>query len=129
MPFVYNKVSYLTGGVPALIEIKWSWSGSNQTETTNFDFPCGLAIEFVTVPASSPTSLYDLVVTDAAGTDILRGMGADRSQTTAERTTIRDNGIGYPAPFSGRLTFTISNQANGSATGDVYLYVRFPDAR
>lgn len=128
MSFVYNKIASLSG-VPALLEIKWSWSGANQTETTKVDFPCGFAIEFVTVPASSPTANYDLVVTDAAGTDILRGAGADRSQTTAERAVIRDNGVGYPAPFAGVLTFTISNQANGSATGDVYLYVRFPDAR
>ncbi|KKK54249.1 hypothetical protein LCGC14_3086620, partial [marine sediment metagenome] len=62
---------------------------------------------------------YDLVVTDAAGVDILAAAGANRD--TANTEYVASASLGAVA--SSLLTFTISN-AGDTKEGVVYLYIR-----
>ncbi len=65
-----------------------------------------------------PTTLYDLVLNDASGEDVMRGALANRSSTITES--------GYPpvtgVPIDGTLTLVMSGQSVASATGLVKLY-------
>ena len=82
----------------------------------------GAIQRLVTVPGTAgdqPTNLYDVVVQDGDGVDVLFGEGEDRSNVNTEQVNAASLGIvGYST-----LTFVISG-AGDSNTGVVHLYIR-----
>lgn len=121
MSFTYNGQSQLVG-TPAVLEIAWTFT-NDATETT-IPLPNGFALELLTNPDGSIADNWDIVVNDSDGADVLRGVGADRDQTTSERAPITLNGVWTPSAFSGALSFASTNtSSSGGAVAK--LYCRF----
>jgi hypothetical protein len=83
-----------------------------------------------TVPgsgAAQPDNLYDIVVTNAAGTDIFDTALTNRSNTGNETALTVFNSAKGPFPIKPRglsdaLTITITGQTTAAGTGTIYLY-------
>ena len=85
-------------------------------------FFSGAIDRLVTVPSgggTAPTALYDIVINDDDGTDVLMGSGANRSATATEQ--VLASSLGYMA--NSKLTLGITN-AGASKQGTIYLYIR-----
>lgn len=87
-------------------------------------------VVFVPSGTAAPTNLYDVTLTDAAGLDVLGGLGANLSDTNASRispvTSVTLNSVVYPRPTvvaEEQLTLNVSN-AGSAKSGTIYLYVR-----
>lgn len=82
----------------------------------------GKIIAVQTVPSgggTAPTTLYDLVLNDADGFDVLLGAGANRSATVTE--SVADASLG--AVVESTLELVVSNAGNAKQ-GTVYIFVR-----
>lgn len=74
-------------------------------------------VSMVTDPGSpAPTTLYDIVITDARGYDLLGGTGANRSATVTENAAPT-----APVPINGAITFSLSNNSVASAVVTVVI--------
>ena len=78
--------------------VHWNWecdSAGAASDVSEY-FYDGVLLGLTTKPGSgsdAPTTLYDLVITDDDGLDLLNGLGADRSATAQERKAHAD-GLG-----------------------------------
>jgi len=76
---------------------------------------------------TQPTDLYDVVLNDADGLDVLQGLGANLSNTTASNVVpiVTDGTAGNAAPVAidGVLSLSVSNAGNAKG-GKVILYLR-----
>ena len=71
---------------------------------------------------TQPTNLWDLVVTDENGVDVINGKGANIAVATDTYTYTQadlDNGMAC----SGQLTFSGTNGGSSSGVVEIYLYV------
>ena len=71
---------------------------------------------------TAPTNLWDLVVTDEYGVDVINGKGANIASGTDKHTFTQsdlDNGMAC----SGPLTFSGTNGGSSSGTVEIYLYI------
>lgn len=128
MSFTYNDRTDLIGA-PELLVVKWSSGASANPSEASKPLPPGFVTEFITVPSGSPDDNYDLTLIDAAGSDVLRGSGADRDTANTERAVVRDNGVGYPSPYmGGTLTPTVTNQTNAAASITAYFFIKIPNS-
>ena len=66
-----------------------------------------------------PTNLYDVVLNDEDGTDVLMGAGADRSNATTQQVLATSLGI----VANDKLTLSVSGGGD-TKKGEVYLYLR-----
>lgn len=85
----------------------------------------GTLLELVTNPgATAPTANYDITITDADGTDVLAGKGANRHTSTSERAPIyADTALTHThVNESDTLTLNIANNAVNSAIIVAKLY-------
>jgi hypothetical protein len=72
---------------------------------------------------SQPSDLYDLTISDTVGIDLLVGLGADLSHTTANRIIPIDSSSGLPFVVAEPLRVQISN-AGDVKSGLIVLYWR-----
>lgn len=74
--------------------------------------------------ATGPTDLYDLVLTDADGIDLLQGVGANLLIATSENKAVVRAGTEIHPPVSNGdvLTFTLTNNSVNSGKTVVKLY-------
>lgn len=73
--------------------------------------------------ATAPTTLYDLVINDQNGLDVLHGAGANRSATATEKVAIPfGTYFAPPVHRTDTLTLSISNQSVASAGIVIKLY-------
>lgn len=80
----------------------------------------GLIQRVVTVPGSpAPTDLYDIVLNDANGADVMNGALANRSTSAVENINVAGQGI----RVSDFLTMVIANAGNAKR-GSLILYVQ-----
>ena len=119
---VFTEVTYAH-----IKKIKATWTSDSATGavsgTTTNAFT-GQIIGFICVPATggdAPTTLYDVVINNEDGRDILHGVGADRP------VPLTDSGRIHPSLLLGScvgttLTFSITNAGN-SKQGTIYLYI------
>lgn len=102
-------------------KIKWSWAstagGAADLVTTRAYY--GEVLALVTNPddVDAPTALYDVVVEDAEGYDVMQGAGADRSATATETAVPTAKSVAF-----GTLTVKVTN-AGAAKKGTVVLYV------
>lgn len=68
--------------------------------------------------ATAPTALYDVVINNAAGRDIMGGALANRSATATE-----DAEPTRATPVDGDLTIAVSNNAVNSATATIKIWL------
>ena len=73
---------------------------------------------------TAPTALYDIVINDTDGIDLMGGALANRSATLSERAIpIMADGVYGSTAVDGALTMVITNQAVHSATGTVKIFL------
>ena len=71
---------------------------------------------------NQPTDLYDVTLTNAAGVDVLGGLGANLSNANAKQETpITSNG--FPFVLAGPLTLNVTNAGNAKS-GSIFFFVR-----
>ena len=100
------------GSVPDTV-IKWMIGGILKYVTTN-------------PGATAPTDLYDIVLEDKDGVDVMGGALSDRKTATSEvaypkepGATVNLNGV----PVLGQLTFKLTGNLINSAVGTVRLTI------
>lgn len=105
----------------AIKKITFSWTSNAEgaaTATTKDSYE-GILESAVFVPDGSavPSDQYDVVITDENGLDVLKGEGANRSNSVTQR-------IQPKTPIANsKLTLVVSN-AGSEKKGEVYLYLR-----
>ena len=72
----------------------------------------------------APTTLYDIVLEDADGHDVLEGVGANRHTTNTEKAAVVYSGteIHPPVEYSDTLTLKITNNSVNSAVTVIKIY-------
>jgi len=110
-------------------QIKWVWlSGTAAapaglgTVTSATTAILNGVIESVTqIPGgTTPTTLYDVTITDANGVDVLCGLGANLSSAV---TTYKTKADGLGAVVNSALTLNVSN-AGSAKTGTTIITLR-----
>jgi hypothetical protein len=90
--------------------------------TTSFELH-GFVTRLETDPsATAPTADWDLVLTTAAGVDVLGGAGADRHTSASEQILPIVAGDAAFARVDGTVTLTASNMG-AAKIATVYIYV------
>ena len=111
-----------THGTVRKITFAWTSSAGGAADATTTYAYSGEVIRLVTVPGTAgnqPTNLYDVVVNDVDGNDVLMGAGANRSNAATEQ--VLASSLGCVA--NDKLTLGVTN-AGDTKQGTVYLYVR-----
>ena len=123
-------------GVKEFLTVTVDWlsdaSGDASASTLNFNF-MGLPItktingrELIscqTIPgATTPTDLYDIVVTDINGQDLFGGELANRSDTDTESAFAYDGSVFGSRAVEGALTVTVSNGGNAKTGTAILLF-------
>lgn len=109
---------------PSVKKIIFAWTSDDAagtaTKTTDNVF-AGKLIHFVTIPdaVAAPTDNYDITITDADGTDVLIGAGANRD--TANTEQVASDLLGAVA--GSKLTLNVAAAGNAKE-GTVILYIR-----
>ncbi len=125
MSFTYSDPS----STSKFLTVTWSWLGDGAgavvSETTRALL--GFVVAVQTNPgATAPTDNYDVAITNADGVDVLLAAGADRDTTNSEIAYPKDSGIPVLVPFSGALTFALTNNSVAAALGTVTLFIAVP---
>ena len=105
-----------------VVKFAWTSSAGGAADATTAGTFCGKVDMLATVPGAGgvqPTDLYDVVVTDADGVDVLAGAGANRSNATTQTVVTASLG----AVCYSTLTLAVTNAGNAKA-GVLLLYVR-----
>lgn len=104
-----------------VVKFAWTSSAGGAADATTTGSYCGKLEHFVTVPdaVDAPTTLYDIVVTDADSVDVLAGAGANRSATVTEQVL----SASLSAVCYSTLTLAVTNAGNAKK-GTVYIYIR-----
>ena len=105
------------------IKFEWVSSAGGAADATSTYFYDGLIERIVQIPDSGgtiPTDLYDVVVNDADGTDILHGLGAN---LTNAAVTLKSSADGLGAVVESQLTIAVTN-AGDSKGGKTIIYLR-----
>jgi hypothetical protein len=80
--------------------------------------------EVRTNPGTAPTTLYDIVINDTDGIDMMGGTLADRSATLSQRAIpALATGIYGGSAIDGALTLVITNNSVNSATVVVKVFL------
>ena len=107
-------------------EIDWLSSAGGEVTENTFSAKSGELVEVRFVPdggGTQPTDAYDLTITDADGTDILAGTGANLSNATATAVVPVISTYFRRHLTAGLLTPTIANAGNAKG-GTIVLLVR-----
>jgi len=117
----------VTGPFDDVYTIAWT-SGSGTVSDHPFTVHRGMIAQVTFIPGSGgtqPTDLYDVTLVDANGTDLLNGLGADRSNTpsgTASSPNVITE-LNILLKTGTTLDLVVAN-AGTSKTGTVYVWVR-----
>jgi len=109
------------GSVKA-VRFAWTSSAGGAADGTTTYAYNGELLRVVTIPGTGgdqPTNLYDVVLNDADGLDLLFGNGANRSNAAAEQIAASNLG----AVANDKLTLGVTNAGN-TKKGTVVAYIR-----
>ena len=102
---------------------EWTSDASGDATGTTTESYEGEIIYFATIPDTStgliPSPLYDIVVRDSDGFDVLAGEGGDRASGVEEEA----DDVVLGATNWSKLAFTISNAGNVTA-GAIKIWIR-----
>ena len=122
---VYDERSSIMDGFKPCVAITWSFTtdaSGDVTEQTSILINGGIN-RVVTNPdnTDTPTTLWDLTLTDEDGVDVLAGNGADRDSADSGASEQIVLGAANPVVVS-KLTFTVANGGNAKK-GVVIVYL------
>lgn len=107
-------------------DIDWLSSAGGAVSANTFSVKTGELVEVRFTPdggGTQPTDLYDLTMTDADGTDVLAGTGANLSNATATAVVPVISTYFRRQLTAGDLTPVIANAGNAKG-GNIVLLVR-----
>jgi hypothetical protein len=102
----------------------WTSSAGGAADATTSQSYTGEIIRAVQIPDSGgtqPTDLYDVVVTDGDGADVLHGTGANLSNAAATNKHGAKDGLG--TVVNSTLTLAVTNAGNAKG-GKTIVYIR-----
>ena len=105
-----------------VIKCTLTFASGSQSATTAHSYYGFVTQAYLDHGGTAPTNLYDLVITDEYGVDVLNGKGANIASATDTYTYTQadlDNGMAC----SGQLTFSGTNGGSSSGVVEIYLYV------
>ena len=105
-----------------VVKATLTFASTNQAVTTTHSYYGFVTQVFIDHGGTAPTNLWDLVVTDEVGVDVLNGKGANIASATDQYTFTQadlDNGMAC----SGQLTFTGTTGGTASGVAEIYLYI------
>lgn len=114
------------------IMLAWTCTAGGAVSGNYTDYVSGELLRVVFIPGgggNAPTNLYDIVLNDENGLDILAGQGANLSSTVTTNVIpgvpVKDGTSTFTGAVSldDKLELQVSN-AGASKTGTVILYVR-----
>ena len=113
-------------------KVVWDWTSDASGDVSGTDTVTlsGQIMRVVFKPDSGgtqPTDLYDIVINDEEGVDVLAGLGANLSNSTASQVvpilTNGTDGNSSPMVIDGKLSLVVSNAGNAKG-GEVHMYMR-----
>ena len=105
-----------------VVKATLTFASASQSVTTTHSYYGYVCQVFIDHGGTAPTNLWDLVVTDEFGVDVINGTGANIASGTDKHTFTQadlDNGMAC----SGQLTFSGTNGGTSSGTCEIYLYI------
>ena len=105
-----------------VVKATLTFDSASQSVTTTHSYYGYVCQVFIDHGGTAPTNLWDLVVTDEFGVDVINGTGANIASGTDQHTFTQadlDNGMA----FSGQLTFSGTNGGTSNGTCEIYLYI------
>ena len=105
-----------------VVKCTLTFASASQSATTTHSYYGFVTQAYLDHGGTTPTNLYDLVVTDEFGVDMLNGKGANIAVATDKQTFTQadlDNGMAC----SGQLTFSGTNGGTSSGEVEIYLYI------
>jgi hypothetical protein len=105
------------------ITFTWTSSAGGQADAETAEFYTGRVIYAVQIPdggGTQPTDQYDVVVTDADGVDVLKGLGANLSNAA---NTYKADSDGLGAVVESKLTLAVTGAGNAKG-GKTILFIR-----
>ena len=113
-------------GAIRIVRVNWT-ADSADGSVPSLVFPAfgGRLLALETNPgATAPTTLYDMVLNDGHGHDVLQGVGANRSATATEKVAVVYSGTAIHPPVvkGDTLTLPITGNSVNSAVGEADLY-------
>lgn len=129
MALTIGKEAFNVGELET-VELNWTAditadSGSSSDETAAIHGTIeGVSFTPSVVTGEVPTNLYDVVLTDVAGKDVLGGKGANLSDTASSSAGTNPTSTPvFPIPVMGILTLAVTNAGLG-AKGVVRVHFR-----
>lgn len=111
----------------SILIVTWVGDVANGTvPATALSSFSGYIIKTVTDPGSpAPTDLYDIVLSDTDGLDVMGGTLMDRSTTVTQQAyPLLATSYYRPAFVCTTVTFTLTNNSVNSATGVLRIYIK-----
>ena len=105
-----------------VIKCTLTFASTSESATTAHSYYGFVTQAYLDHGGTAPANLYDLVITDEYGVDVLNGKGANIAVATDTYTYTQadlDNGMAC----SGQLTFSGTNGGSSSGVVEIYLYV------
>lgn len=126
MTVEYNRGIYGGPDNPIVrLDIDWTSDASGNCNDSTKKFGLNGIVEvLITDPdgTNAPTNLYDIVIKNEYGIDILQGLGANRSDTTNEAVNIVI-GTYFKPVVCGPCTLEVTNAGN-TKSGHICLLLR-----
>lgn len=105
--------------------IAWTSDASGAVSGDNFEIRRGRLLQAKFVPGTTtaqPTDLYDVVVRDADGADVLQGQGANLSNSIPSYVSAAW-GSGAPLYLEGQALYPVVAGAGNAKSGTIILFV------
>ena len=120
-----TAIMFPTATKMRMVTFAWtSTSGGAFSITTSEQFS-GWVCSLETIPGgTTPSDLYDLVLNNDNGTDLMGGAGADRSATTKEIVLPLNGGSPVVVPICGTKLTLVGSNAGNAKTGTAYVYIQ-----
>lgn len=104
---------------PALVKIAWTSATSEAADGTSTYRYTGAIVYAAFALGTTPTTGYDVVISDEDGNDVLNGLGANLTVTGTVYKHFKD---GLGAVVDSKLTLAVTN-AGEAKSGTIYLSI------
>lgn len=105
----------------SLKQVKFAWTSSagGAADSTTTEHYTGAIIDAVFLQGTTPTTAYDVVITDGNSVDVLNALGANIDSSATLHKTYKD---GLGAVVESKLTLAVTNAGNAKS-GTIILTI------